>query len=225
MARETQGAAETAQTAYARMNPEWRRYGNAFLATSIVHCQNPQPDPAGAGLPGNLMSVNEPPYRKHHPDRVMPLLRRRQAPHGAIMLKILVPLDGSPNALRAIDYLAALARNNTALHCELLYVREPFGVREHGYRTHEQLASLDGAAAQQALQPAQAMLDAAGIPYAAASIEGDIGHTIVNHAAKAGCDSIAMGMRGMGFVFGPFSMGSVTAKVLHLATMPVTLVK
>jgi nucleotide-binding universal stress UspA family protein len=141
------------------------------------------------------------------------------------MLKILVPVDGSPNALRAIDYLVTLAKSNAALRCELLYVRQPFGVREHGYRTHEQLAAMDSGAAQQALQPAQAMLDAAGIPYAAVALEGDTGHTIVHHAMEAGCDGIVMGMRGMGFVLGPLSTGSVTAKVLHMAAMPVTLVK
>jgi len=141
------------------------------------------------------------------------------------MFKILVPVDGSANALRALDYLVALARNHAALRCELLHVRQPFGVREHGYRTNEQLAAMDSGAAQQALQPAQAALDAAGMPYASASLEGDAGHTIVTHAIEAGCDSIVMGMRGMGLVLGPISIGSVTAKVLHMAPMPVTLVK
>ena len=36
---------------------------------------------------------------------------------------------------------------------------------------------------------------------------------------------IIMGMRGMGMVLGPVSMGSVTSRVLHDASVPVTLVK
>ena len=58
-----------------------------------------------------------------------------------------------------------LAKNNTALSCELLHVHLPFGVREHAYRSHQALEKIAGDEARQALQPAQAMLAAAGIAH------------------------------------------------------------
>jgi len=141
------------------------------------------------------------------------------------MLKVLIPVDGSDNALRAVAHVVTLARNNTALSCELLHVHQPFGVREHAYRTHEALEKMASDQAHQALQPAQAILAAAGIGHTTASREGDTADAIVQQARQAQCDLIVMGMRGRGLVFGPVSMGSVSSRVLHDAGMPVTLVK
>jgi nucleotide-binding universal stress UspA family protein len=47
---------------------------------------------------------------------------------------------------------------------------------------------------------------------------------IAAYAAEKGCDAIVMGTRGMGAVAG-LVMGSVAQKVVHLASVPVTLVK
>ena len=141
------------------------------------------------------------------------------------MLKILIPVDGSENAMRAVAHAVTLAGNHASLSCELLHVHQPFGVREHAYRSHEALESISGNKALQALQPAQAMLAAAGIPHTTASREGDTAEAIVAHARLARCDLIIMGMRGRGLVLGPVSMGSVSSRVLHDAALPVTLVK
>ncbi len=141
------------------------------------------------------------------------------------MLKILIPVDGSENAMRAVAHAITLARNNASLTCELLHVHQPFGVREHAYRSHEALEGIAGSEAQQALQPAQAALAAAGIAHAAASREGDTAGAIVAHARETRCDLIVMGLRGRGLVLGPVSLGSVSSRVLHDAGLPVTLVK
>jgi nucleotide-binding universal stress UspA family protein len=141
------------------------------------------------------------------------------------MLKALIPVDGSENALRAVAHAVTLAKNNTALSCELLHVHQPFGIREHAYRTHEALEKMASGEAQQALQPAHAALAAAGVAHRTNSREGDLSTANVEHARQSQCDMIIMGMRGMGMVLGPVSMGSVTSRVLHDASVPVTLVK
>ena len=141
------------------------------------------------------------------------------------MLKILVPVDGSANALRAVAHLISLAQNNAALHCELLYVAEPFGIREHAWRSHAELAAMSEEQAQQALTSARQALQAAGVPCSAHIAHGEVAQQIVAHAANAGCDGIAMGMRGVGLVLGPVSLGSVSAHVVHASHLPVTLVK
>lgn len=141
------------------------------------------------------------------------------------MLKILVPVDGSPNALRAVAYAVSLAQNKASLHCDLLHVSQEFGMREHAWRSHAELATIAGEEAQRALASARAALQAAGVPYSEYVVQGEAAPQIIGHATRAGCDGIVMGMRGMGFVVGPISMGSVTSKVLHDANVPVTLVK
>lgn len=141
------------------------------------------------------------------------------------MLKVLIPVDGSDNALRAVAHAVTLAKNNTVLCCDLLHVHLPFGLREHAYRSHQALEKMAGDEAQQALQPAQAVLAAAGIAHTTVIREGDVADAIAEHARQSQCDLIVMGMRGMGMVLGPISMGSVTSRVLHDAGAPVTLVK
>jgi nucleotide-binding universal stress UspA family protein len=53
---------------------------------------------------------------------------------------------------------------------------------------------------------------------------GAAAEVIAAYAAEQGCDAIVMGARGMGAVVG-LVMGSVAQKVVHLAGVPVTLVK
>lgn len=141
------------------------------------------------------------------------------------MLKALIPVDGSENALRAVAHAVTLSTNGTALSCELLHVHQPFGVREHAYRTHDALEKMAGEEMQRALAPAQDMLAAAGVAHTVTSREGEVADAIVAHARQSKCDLIIMGMRGMGMVLGPISMGSVSSRVLHQANAPVTLVK
>jgi nucleotide-binding universal stress UspA family protein len=62
------------------------------------------------------------------------------------------------------------------------------------------------------------------VRYAREVLIGPAAETIVRKATALGCDGIIMGTRGLGAV-GNLVMGSVTTKVLHLARMPVTLVR
>ena len=124
------------------------------------------------------------------------------------MLKILIPVDGSENALRAVEHVVMLAKNNTVLTCDLLYIGQPFGVRVHAYRSHEEVTKMEKDEAMKALLAAQTILDAAGIHYVVASQEGDVAQHIVEHARQGQFNLIVMGMRGMGLVVGPISMGS-----------------
>ena len=141
------------------------------------------------------------------------------------MLKVLIPVDGSENALRAVAHAVTLARNNAALSVELLHVHQAPSVREHAYRSHQQLEQIQHDETQQVLQPAQALLAMAGVAHTSASREGDTAQAIADSALQSQCDMIVMGIRGMGFVLGPVNLGSVSSKVLHATNVPVTLVK
>lgn len=141
------------------------------------------------------------------------------------MLKILIPVDGSDNALRAVRHAVFLARCNTEIECYLLNVQEPIVGRIRAYRSQEEIEQLEIEEAEQALRPAREILDTAGIPYSATCVVGEISQAITDYAETAGCNAIFMGMRGMGLVVGPLIMGSVTCKVVHTTKVPVTLVK
>jgi nucleotide-binding universal stress UspA family protein len=53
---------------------------------------------------------------------------------------------------------------------------------------------------------------------------GDAAPEIARAAARTNCESIVMGSRGMGAVKN-LVLGSTATKVIHLATVPVTIVK
>ncbi|HVC11002.1 MAG TPA: universal stress protein [Burkholderiales bacterium] len=76
----------------------------------------------------------------------------------------------------------------------------------------------------QALAKARKLLDGAGIGYSARVLIGAPAETIVAHAEAARCDLIYIGNRGM-TAAGNLLLGSVAAKVLHVSTVPVLLVR
>jgi nucleotide-binding universal stress UspA family protein len=61
-------------------------------------------------------------------------------------------------------------------------------------------------------------------PDVRSGIRGQVAHTIVDAAKDAGADLIVMGSRGLGDLSG-LLLGSVTHRVLHLAQVPVLVVK
>jgi len=141
-------------------------------------------------------------------------------------LKILLPVDGSPCALRAVDHLIAHSewfREVPEVH--LLHVHAPIPIGRvqahigketlHGYYTEESQAQL---------LAAQQRLDAAGRFHTTHIHVGQPAEIIAKLAGELACDLIIMGTHGRGGVAG-LLMGSVASSVLHLAPCPVLLVK
>lgn len=138
------------------------------------------------------------------------------------MLRILIPIDGSENSLRAVGYLirkATLFRDPLKIH--LLNVQHPFpgtirGVHREAQKEHhdEGLRMLTGA---------RSLLDDAGIPYEHHVIVGETPQVIAQFVTDHGIDQVVMGTRGLGTVAGML-LGSATTKVLHLVHVPVLLV-
>lgn len=142
------------------------------------------------------------------------------------MLKIMLPVDGSEYSNRAVQSLIetlSLYKERPEIH--LLNVQYPIasGNVKHFIR-HEEIDRYYQDEGMAALRPARELLDRAGVPYAFHVGVGEPAETIVRHAQEQGCQQIAMGTRGLGSVTGML-MGSVATKVLHLADIPVLLVK
>lgn len=140
------------------------------------------------------------------------------------MEKILVPFDGSENALRAVEHAAAQAAKHPETQVLLLHVVDPYSVQpnsEYWKATDKSRFLNEG---EKVLVPAKQVLDKTGVATTVAVTLGSPGHEIAAFAKENACHSIVMGTRGLGAV-ASFFVGSIAQRVLQLADVPVTLVK
>jgi nucleotide-binding universal stress UspA family protein len=140
---------------------------------------------------------------------------------GIMFKKILVPVDGSENARKALDVACKLARNDGAsLH--ILHIPERLA-RDTMLVWGMAAVSLD--ASQEALERAgRKSLEAAkqaakerGMDDVEGSLrQGEPARCIVDEAKKVDADAIIMGSRGLSNIAG-LIVGSVSHKVSHIA--------
>lgn len=141
-------------------------------------------------------------------------------------MKILVPFDGSDNALRALRQVID-RRDWYREQPEVHVVNVQFPVASGAVKmfiSSDQLRDYYEEEGEKALERAREVLDASGVPYHARVAVGDVAATLAQYATDQGCELIAMGTRGMG-ALGNVLLGSVASKVIHLAAQPVLLVK
>jgi nucleotide-binding universal stress UspA family protein len=142
------------------------------------------------------------------------------------MLKILIAIDGSEAARRAVVAVAGLVPKTLALKAVLLNVRQ--GPAYFGELPPFDFESIERAQKQiqdTMLQDALTHARRAGL--VEVSIEaavGDVAAEIVHFAQNGGFDQIAMGTHGRN-ALGSLFVGSVAQRVIHLSTVPVLLVK
>lgn len=141
-------------------------------------------------------------------------------------MKVLIPIDGSASADRAVEHVIAsnawlkeppqvfllnvqwkLASGNMKLFISQETINDYY--REQGLA---------------ALTAARAKLDAAGLAYTYHISIGTPAEAIVQYAQEQQIDQITMGAHGQDML-STLLLGSVVSKVLHLATMPVLIIK
>jgi nucleotide-binding universal stress UspA family protein len=142
------------------------------------------------------------------------------------MRKILVAIDGSDTALRALDFAVQQARCAPAAELQVLHVQPTLSnyTAAEIYVTPERIREVAEERGRAVLEAAAERLGNTGCSFKLEQVEGDPAETIARRAAKLGCESIVMGTHGLGS-FGILFPGSVAQKVVHHATVPVTLVK
>jgi len=142
------------------------------------------------------------------------------------VLRILLPVDGSDNALRAVRHVMDHAdwyRGPLELH--LLNVQLPVASGAvKMFIAHSQLNDFYRDEGLAALKDARAVLDAAKVAHQHHIGVGELGATIVDFTRQLACDLVVMGTHGRGALAGAV-LGSVAAKVIHLSPVPVMLVK
>ena len=128
--------------------------------------------------------------------------------------KILVPVDGSDQALKAIDFAANLAKQDGAT-IHLLHVYKlpiiPEGMGEYVISDRIELQALG----EQIISVAKDELTKKGGQHIEATvIEGDPAERIIAYAKDHDVDMVVMGSRGLGSFKG-LLLGSVSNKVSH----------
>jgi nucleotide-binding universal stress UspA family protein len=141
------------------------------------------------------------------------------------MMRVLIPVDGSAPAVRAVEYALALcAQEGLALELTLLNVQPALSGAVASFIDKSVIGEYHDEQAQAALAEALAKLEHSGIPY---TTEFRIGHhadEIQALVADQPIDAIFMGTRGHGGVAG-LLLGSVANQVLSVVDVPVTLIK
>ena len=142
------------------------------------------------------------------------------------MMKLLVAVDGSEPSRHAIDATARLAREMGGVEVLLLNVRE-------GPVYYGELPAFDAESVERAMAAAQHELLAAALAQAheaglqqvsTVAAEGLAAQQIAQVAAEKQVDQIVMGTHGRN-PLGGLLLGSVAQRVVHLAVVPVLLVK
>ncbi len=137
----------------------------------------------------------------------------------------LIAIDGSEPSLRAVDYaIQDAATRKEAPHIYLVNVQPALSGNVTRFIDGKTVEDFHRDNAEEHLASAKARLGASGLAYSGHVMVGEAAPSLVQFAQDKGCSMIVIGTHGFGSVIG-MVMGSVATKVVHLAKVPVLLVK
>jgi len=140
-------------------------------------------------------------------------------------MKLLLAVDGSSTSDNAARHLIGMVKDLGPLEVHVTNVEPPITYLELlTSAEQERVDHWSQRAGREASKSAQLLLDNAGVPYTLHIVAGYSGEAIVKVAKEEGCDLIVMGTRGMSAISN-LVLGSVAMRVIHLAEVPVMLVK
>lgn len=146
------------------------------------------------------------------------------------MLKILIAVDGSDHANRAVEAAAKLAQSTVSLEASLISVRtgallDPLFANDYSMITMKKLDADQAAKQSDVINEATRIAKDRGLPLGEPiRAFGNVTQEIVRAAKERQSDLIVMGTRGAG-ALSNMLLGSVAQKVLHDSPVPVVLVK
>ncbi len=138
--------------------------------------------------------------------------------------RIIVPLDGSPLAERALPYALALASATGATVTLMQVVPSSHLMRDYYVRYDASMEAEQAATAGAALEARARSLSSATLPINAYIAVGDAAEEIVRYAERGGETYIVMATHGRGGIL-HWAFGSVARKVLTAATVPTLIVR
>lgn len=156
-----------------------------------------------------------------------PVVTVREAPRAEpsdALERIVVPSDGSEAARAAIPFAVGLA-DATGAELDLLFAITP--ELEGGAYLDRPVTEIEAAheeMAEEALAPIEEACTEAGVGCERFVVRAPAHRAIVDHAGERGADLVVMATRGRGGIE-RFLLGSVTDKVVRMATTPVATVR
>jgi len=141
-------------------------------------------------------------------------------------MKILIPVDGSANADRAVDYVTDSSDTLKVLpEIYLLNVQWKLGSGNVKlFINQETINDYYREQGTAALERARAKLDASGLAYSYHISIGSPAEAIVQYVQEHHIEQIVMNAHGQDSLSN-LLLGSVSSKVIHLAKIPIVLVK
>lgn len=141
-------------------------------------------------------------------------------------MKVLVPVDGSENSLRAARYVLKMAKTHPSLEVTLLSVACFYDIRymAEAWVNEEQINRQCELTFAQKLAEAKKIFEEEGVSVNTVLLSGDPAEAIISYVEKEGVDKVVMGSRGLS-PFKGMIFGSVTYKVLSNVKVPVTIIK
>lgn len=139
-------------------------------------------------------------------------------------MKVLLPVDGSDNALRAAEYLARWMQRDDTIRTTLISVANIGRQYMEMLGREEEYLNIVSREVQPILDAAEKVFSKCGLEVDTRVGDGNPGEVIAAVAQEEGFEHIVMGRRGLGALEGIF-LGSVSQKVLNLVDCPVTLIK
>lgn len=129
-------------------------------------------------------------------------------------MKILVPVDGSPAAMAALQHTLTLRKAGLRASVVLVNVQPPATLYEV-VTAHDPdvIREVRGAAGADLAAPAEALLQAAGVDYELEVAGGEPATMIIELAENYGCGLIVLG-----------GEGEIIDEVIAQSTLPVTVV-
>jgi YjbE family integral membrane protein len=141
--------------------------------------------------------------------------------------RVLLAVDGSDNSAQAVRYVIGMRqdlRNPDGLELHVLNVQRPVSGDVSRFVAGETLKEYHLEGSEQALAPARAMLNEAGLKFQEHQRVGDAAQTIADVAKETASDLVVMGTRGLGGVAAGL-IGSVAQATVAQSAVPVLLVK
>ena len=139
-------------------------------------------------------------------------------------INLLVPVDGSAGAERAVDYAITMAGWGLTDQIHLINVQYPLPGAVTTFVGSKAVSGYHHDEGMKALKGACAKLDAAKVAHQVHIVVGQPAETIATFCQELKCDAIVMGTRGHGKAAG-LLLGSVARDVIAKAAVPVTVVK
>jgi YjbE family integral membrane protein len=143
--------------------------------------------------------------------------------NGKAMLKVLVPVDGSSNALDAVRHAITEYQRQHDLELHLVNVQPWLSRHVARFVNRGNREDFRREKAEQAMAAARAALDEAKVPYHTHQAQGDPPRAIVDTAQRLGCHHLVMGTARRNSLTRMVE-DSVTHQVLELTNIPVEVI-